>query len=70
MRVKEYKHKNNNNNKKRDPYISPPCEGATADTNFTKLGRIAETRDVVTGAKVQINWYTIVALAKGWSFMF
>jgi len=40
------------------------------DTIFTKLGSVAETRDLITLAKLQINWHKIVTLAKGWSFMF
>jgi len=49
MRVKEYKNKINNNKKKaRDPYISPPYGGATAETIFIKFGRVAETRELIT----------------------
>jgi len=59
MRVKEYKNKNNNKKiiikKARDPYISPPRGGATADTIFTKLDRVAETRNVITLSKFKIN---------------
>jgi len=39
----------------RHPYISIPRGGATADTIFTKLGRVAETRDVITLSKFQIS---------------
>jgi len=34
--------------KARDPYISPPRGGATAETIFSKLDRVAETRDEIT----------------------
>jgi hypothetical protein len=55
-RVKEYKNKYNNNNKKaRDPYISQPRGGATADLIFTKLRRAGGKRDVINLAKTQIN---------------
>jgi len=47
MRVKEYK-KIIMIKKARDPYISPPRGGATAQTIFSKLGGVAETRDVIT----------------------
>jgi len=45
MRVKEYKNKNNNNNKIHHH----------AKTIFTKRGRVAETRNVITLSKFQIN---------------
>jgi len=54
MRVKEYKNKNNTNKKARDPYISPPRGGATAEMIFTKLGRVADTRDVITLSNCQL----------------
>jgi len=37
--------------KGRDLYISAPRGGAIADTIFTRLGRVAETHDVITHAK-------------------
>jgi len=51
--------------KARDPYISPLRGGATAETIFTKLGRFAETRDVITLSKFQINRFINVALVSG-----
>jgi len=50
--------------------ITPSCGGATAETIYSKLGRVAETRDVITLSKFQINWFINVALESGWSFMF
>jgi len=41
--------------KTRDLYISPPRGSATAETIFTKLGRVAETRNVITLFKFLIN---------------
>jgi len=41
--------------KARDPHISPSRGGAIAETIFTKLGRVAETLDVITLSKFQIN---------------
>jgi len=54
MRVKEYKNKNNNK-RHGTRFISAPRAGNTAETIFTKLGRVAETRDVITLSKFQIN---------------
>jgi len=56
--------------KARDPYISPPRRGATAKMIFTKLDRVAETLDVITLSKFQINWFMNVALVSCWSLCF
>jgi len=66
MRVKEYKNKIIIIKKGTRPSISPLRGGATAESIFTKLGRIAETRDVViTLSKFQINRFINVALVSG-----
>jgi len=36
----------------------------------TKFGRAGKLPNLITLAKFEINWYTIVSLAKGWSLMF
>ena len=51
--------------KTRDPYISPPRGGATADLYPTKLGRIGEPLDVITHDKFEIKRFLIVTLVRG-----
>jgi len=58
MRVKGYENKNNN--KRYATRIFNHQVGA--DTIFTKLGRVALTRDVITLSKFKINWFINVAL--------
>jgi len=48
-----------------------PARGvSTAYRVWTKFGRVGDLSNVITHAKFEINWYKIVTLAKGWSFMF
>jgi len=54
------------------PYMLPhmasrPLIGHRTRTNFIRVGDLL---NVITHAKLEINWYKIVPLAKGWSFMF
>jgi len=48
----------------------PPPGVSTAYRILTKFGRAGNLPNVIAHAKFQINWYKIVTLAKGWSFMF
>jgi len=51
-RVKEYKNKNKNKIKGTGPVYFTTTWGATAETIFTKPGRVAETHDVITLSKI------------------
>ena len=51
--------------KARDPYISPPRGGATADTIPTKLGRIGGPRDLINLAKLENKRFIIVTSVSG-----
>jgi len=70
MRVKEYKNKQNNNERHATRLFHHHVGLPTPFTIFTKIGRVAETRDVFTLAKFQINWFINVALVSGWSLLF
>jgi len=48
----------------------PPRGVTTAHRTRTIFGRVGYLPHVITHAKFEINWYKIVTLAKGWSFMF
>jgi len=48
----------------------PPCGVSTAHRTRTNFVRVGNLPNVITHAKFEINWYKIVPLAKGWSFMF
>jgi len=48
----------------------PPRDGSTAHRTRTKFGKAGNLPNVITPAKFENNWYKIVPLAKGWSFMF
>jgi len=43
---------------------------STAHRTRTKFVRVGNLPNVITHAKFEINWYKIVPLAKGWSFIF
>jgi len=53
-----------------DPYMLPPRGGSTAHWTQTKFAKSGNLPNVITHAKFEINWYKIVPLAMGWSFMF
>jgi len=48
----------------------PPRGVSFAHQTRTYFVRVDNLRNVITHAKFEINWYKIVPLAKGWSFMF
>jgi len=48
----------------------PPRGVLTAHRIQTNFGRAGDLPNLVIHAKFEINWYKIVTLAKGWSFMF
>jgi len=48
----------------------PPRGVSIAHHIQTKFVRASNLPNVITHAKFEINWYKIVALAKGWRFMF
>jgi len=48
----------------------PPRGVSTAHLTRTNFVRVGDLPNVITHAKFQINWYKIVPLSKGWSFMF
>jgi len=50
--------------------LLPPRGVSTAHRIQTKFGRAGDLPNLITHAKFQIDWYKIVTLAKGWSFMF
>jgi len=47
----------------------PPRGVSTAHRIPTKFGRAGNLPNVITHAKYQINWYKIVTLVNGWSFV-
>jgi len=65
--VEEYKNKTK---KSQYPYMLPPCGVSTVHRTQTNFVRVGDLPNVITDAKFDINWYKIVRLAKGWSFMF
>jgi len=48
----------------------PPRGVSTAHQTQTNFVRAGNLPNVITHAKYQIDWYNIVPLANGWSFMF
>jgi len=69
--VEESKNKKQKNKKKSQYAYMLILRGvSTAHRTQTNFVRIGELPNVITHAKFEINWYTIVPLAKGWSFMF
>jgi len=48
----------------------PPRGVLTAHRTRTNFVPVGDLPNVITRAKFEINWYKIVPLAKGWSFMF
>jgi len=48
----------------------PPRGVSTAHRTRTNFVMVVDLPNVITHAKFEINWYKIVPLAKGWSFMF
>jgi len=48
----------------------PPRGVSTAHRTWTNFVRIGNLPNLITHAKFETNWYKIVPLAKGWSFMF
>jgi len=48
----------------------PPRGVSAAHRTRTNFVRAGNFRNVITHAKCQVDWYKIVPLAKGWSFMF
>jgi len=48
----------------------PPRGVSTAHWTRTNFVRAGNLPNVITHAKCQIDWYKIVPLANGWSFMF
>jgi len=48
----------------------PPRDVSTAYRILIKFGKAGNLPNIITHAKFQINWYKILTLAKGWSFMF
>jgi len=51
-------------------YMLPPRGVLTAYRIWTNFGRAGNFPYVITHAKCQIDWNTIVTSAKGWIFMF
>jgi len=47
----------------------PPLDVSTAHRTRTNFVRVGGLPNVINHAKFEINWYKIVPLAKGWSFM-
>jgi len=48
-----------------------PARGvSTAYRTRTNFVRVGDLTNKITHGKFQIDWYTIVPLAMGWSFMF
>jgi len=43
---------------------------STVHQTWTNFVRVGDLPNVITQAKFEINWYKIVPLPKGWSFMF
>jgi len=48
----------------------PPRGVSTAHRTRSNFVRVGDLPDVIIHAQFEINWYKIVLLAKGWSFMF
>jgi len=48
----------------------PPRGVSTTHRIWTNFVRAGNLRNVITHANFQIDWNTIVPLAKGWSFIF
>jgi len=48
----------------------PPRGVSTAHRTRTNFVRVGDLPNVITHAKFEINWFKIVPLAKGWSFIF
>ena len=51
--------------KARDPDISPPRGGATADTIPIRFSRVVDPRDVISLAKFENKRFIIVTLVSG-----
>jgi len=56
--------------KSQDTYTLPPRGVSTAHRTRTNFGRAGHLPNVITHTKFEINWFQIVTLAKGWSYMF